>query len=52
MIDKFKNANVVFNQKQHPHNSLALTTQKTQLNSNNTILTKSGFVKYIKPNNL
>lgn len=55
LMDKFKVVNQTYNTKQHPHNTLqALTTQKTNpfINSsisNNTILTNSGYVKYIKP---
>jgi len=55
LMDKFKIVNQTYNNKQHPHNTLqASTTQKINpfINSNvsnNTVLTNSGYVKYIKP---
>lgn len=57
LMAKFQIVNATYNTKQHPHSNNtapALTTQKTNpfVNSNvsnNTILTQSGYVKYIKP---
>lgn len=43
LMDKFKIVNKTYNIKQHPHNT---TTLNTSL-SNNTVLTNSGYVKYI-----
>lgn len=53
LLDKFKVVNASFNQKQHPHTSSTTTIQATNSfitsTSNNTILTKHGFLKYTGP---